>query len=539
MMMKAIQMTRRDFIESASLVLPAVGLTDAAPAASTGDLPGTGLLTWEGDLSERMMDGAHRFVERKIAESVSTRARRWKRDLSSRTAYEQSVAANRARLRKIIGVVDSREPASLETVAAAGDAAVVAETPAYRVHQVCWPVLDEVFGEGLYLEPAGSPAGYVVALPDADQTPEQIAGLAPGIVPEKQFARHLATNGFSVVIPTLIDRTARWSGHPDIRLTDQPHREWIYRQAFHMGRHVIGYEVQKVLAVVDWFERKRATGVKIGVAGYAEGGLIAFYAAAIDQRIDAALVSGYFDNRQHVWSEPICRNVWSLLEEFGDAEIASLIAPRGLTVEYSRVPEIANPRGDLRTPVFDSVRREYERIESLTRPGFQPLRLISGEHGVPCGPGSRQAVEAFSVQLGGPASLSIRAELPSDLRHGFNPDERQHRLVLGMEKHVQALIRSSEKVRQKFFLHKVMPELDNEDWSTEVRHKTLPAARFVDGARPYRQYLHEEVLGRFDEPLLPPQCPHPPHLRSSAVDRLRGRARRVAGGLRLGHPARS
>jgi dienelactone hydrolase len=503
MIVKAIQMTRRDFLESASLVLPAAGLTGAAPAAFTGNLPGTGLLTWEGDLSERMMDGAHRFVERKIAESASTRVRRWKRDLSSRTAYEQSVEANRARLRAIIGVVDSREPASMERVAAAGDAAMVAETSAFRVHQVRWPVFEDVFGEGLWLEPARPPAGYVVALPDADQTPEQIAGLVPGISPEKQFARRLAANGFSVVIPTLIDRTARWSGHPDIRLTDQPHREWIYRQAFHMGRHVIGYEVQKVLAVVDWFERERAVGVKIGVAGYAEGGLIALYAAAVDPRIDAALVSGYFDNRQHVWSEPIYRNVWALLDEFGDAEIATLIAPRGLTIEYSRVPEITNPRGDLRTPAFDSVRREYERIESLTRPGFQSLRLISGEDGVPCGPGSQRAVEAFAGQLGGPASLPIPAELPSDLRHGFSPDERQKRQVRGMEKHVQSLIRASEKSREQFFLYKVMPELASEDWSTEPRHKTFSAARFIDGAKPYRRYFHEEVLGRFDEPLLP------------------------------------
>jgi len=53
-------------------------------------------------------------------------------------------------------------------------------------------------------------------------------------------------------------------------MTDQPHREWIYRQAFHMGRHIIGYEVQKVLAAVDWF-RSRNPNIKIGVAGYAEG----------------------------------------------------------------------------------------------------------------------------------------------------------------------------------------------------------------------------------------------------------------------------
>ena len=112
-------------------------------------------------------------------------------------------------------------------------------------------------------------------------------------------------------------------------MTDQTHREWIYRQAFHMGRHIIGYEVQKVLAAVDWFKRQ-SSEARVGVAGYGEGGLIAFYAAALDTRIDAALVSGYFDSRQGVWSEPIYRNVWALLTQFGDAEVATLIAPRGL-----------------------------------------------------------------------------------------------------------------------------------------------------------------------------------------------------------------
>ena len=62
---------------------------------------------------------------------------------------------------------------------------------------------------------------------------------------------------------------------------------------------------------------------------------MAFYAAAIDHRIDGALVSGYFDRRGRVWEEPIDRNVWSLLERFGDAEIASLVLPRHLVIEHA------------------------------------------------------------------------------------------------------------------------------------------------------------------------------------------------------------
>src|SRR4030095_2831557 len=134
---------------------------------------------------------------------------------------------------------------------------------------------------------------YVVALPDADQTPEQLVGLATGIEREAQFARRVPGRSVEVLVPVLIDRSSRWSGHPDFGQTDQTHREWIYRQAFVMGRHVIGYEVQKVLAAVDWFKTKSAEA-RVGVAGYGEGGLLALYAAAVDTRVDITLVSGYF-----------------------------------------------------------------------------------------------------------------------------------------------------------------------------------------------------------------------------------------------------
>src|SRR5436305_1083404 len=114
--------------------------------------------------------------------------------------------------------------------------------------------------------------------------------------------RRLAERGCRVVVPTLIDRCDTFSGNPAVRMTNQPHREFLYRGAFEMGRHVIGYEVQKVLAAVDWLAGLPGAGTarRIGVTGYGEGGLLAFYSAALDTRIDAALVSGYFQPREAV-----------------------------------------------------------------------------------------------------------------------------------------------------------------------------------------------------------------------------------------------
>jgi hypothetical protein len=134
-----------------------------------------------------MMDGAHRYTERRIDESVRTRQKHWTRDLSSRLAYEKSVERNRRRFAEKIGAVDARLPAAMERFSDDLSLGLVAETAPYDVFQVRWPVLENVLGlgwvhgEGLLLEPEQSPVAYIVALPEADQTLEQLAGLAPGV----------------------------------------------------------------------------------------------------------------------------------------------------------------------------------------------------------------------------------------------------------------------------------------------------------------------------------------------------------------------
>jgi hypothetical protein len=157
-----------------------------------------------------------------------------------------------------------------------------------------------VDGEGLLLEPSKPPIARVVALPEADWTPEMIAGLAPGLPPQTQFARRLAENGCLVLVPVLLDRQPVRQYGPANRPTNQTRREFVYRMAFQMGRHIAGYEVQKVLAAVDWF-RSSAPASPIGVIGYGEGGLVALYSAAVDSRIGASVVSGYFRNREEIW----------------------------------------------------------------------------------------------------------------------------------------------------------------------------------------------------------------------------------------------
>lgn len=490
-------------------------------------LPGTKPLAAENNVPEEMLKAAHAFIEEKIETSVSNRLKLWKRDLRSKEAYERSVEPNRRRFMKYIGVIDKAESLKsynigipdrhpqvyLEKFSVNNEPELVAETQKYRIYQVRWPVFEKVYGEGLLLQPKSKPKANIIAIPDAGQDPEQIAGLASGVAVESQFARRLAENGFQVLVPVIISRDLLFPGMPQ----QQTYREWIYRQAFHMGGHIIGYEVQKVMSAIDWFKQSADKDLRIAVAGYFEGGLIAFYSAAVDKRIDAVLVSGYFNSRQQLWDEPIYRNVWKLLSEFGDAEIATLIAPRPIVIEQSRVPVIVEKRngssekdlivagykGKLQTPLLKDVQSEYDRIDELIRPGFQPHALIVGEKNNPVSFGSEKALEKLTSFLGcSSGSLPLALKPPEDGRKLFDSRERQIRQVKEMEEYVQSLLRDSDKERNNFFLYKIMPEFGERTWSTKPYHHYYSPERFTEKAKAYKKYFQEEIIGEFDDSLL-------------------------------------
>lgn len=476
----------------------------ACTASAAEPFPDTQPLEIEGDLADYMVKGIDRFLLKQIDASVERRARYWHRDFSSAEKYNESVAENRKHLAKIIGAFDPREPVTaLELIETTSHPALVGKGDGYEVYAVRWPVLRGMTGEGLLLKPVGKkPVADVVAVPDADQTPEMIVGLMPGVEHEAQFARRLAEAGCRVVVPTLIDRADTFSiAGGGARPTNQPHREFIYRQAFEMGRHIIGYEVQKILAVVDWFKNgpgpARGDDPKIGVFGYAEGGLLALYAGALDTRIDVTCVSGYFGPREKIWEEPIYRNVFALLDEFGDAELASLIAPRGLIVEPCQSPEIVGPPkphdgrtgaapGRWTTVDLMAASGEFVRAKEITRKLDGKLFLLTASGAGNGPPGSQAVLAEFLTALSGTKPASS-GKSPTYDRPGFNPQERLKRQLDEMVAYTQHLMREGEYTRQ--FLR------------TPNSRKSLDA--WKENSDKYRKQFADEVIGRFEIDRLP------------------------------------
>jgi dienelactone hydrolase len=483
------------------MCLTVLVLLFASVAANAQTLPDTQPLTMPGDLAAQMVAGIDKFLDREIEASVARRAERWQRDFSSPENYVKSVEPNRQRFLKIIGAADSREPVEVQLLATPAQPALVGEGAGYKIFAVRWNVFKGVDAEGLLLQPNKKPVADIVALPDCDATPEMLVGLTTGVPKSSQFARRLAASGCRVLVPTLIDRSDTYSGRPDVRMTNQPHREFIYRAAFELGRHVIGFEVQKILGAVDWFAQPpnhpTTQPPKVGVIGYGEGGLLAFYAAAADPRIDVAAVCGYFQPREQVWREPIYRNVFALLHEFGDAEIASLIAPRALIVEASRQPEISGPPaprdgrsgaapGVITTPPLSAVESEFARAQRLVaelKPSAK-FTLVKTRNGNGL-PGSDATLTAFLNALGVKRKISSR-----NTQHATRNTQdvsRSQRQFNQLVEHTQFLLREAEFRRAAF-------------WS---KADDSSVEKWAESCRWYRDYLWDEVIGRFPPATLP------------------------------------
>ncbi len=165
------------------------------------------------------------------------------------------------------------------------------------------------------------------------------------------------------------------------------------------------------------------------MAGYGEGGLLALTAAAVDTRIDLTFVDGYFGPREELWKEPIDRNLFGLLNEFGDAELAALIFPRELQIQFHAGPSVTlrtagGAPGRLNSPTVKQKMAEAVRLAQLLgASGFKTTdsdqQLITG---VSLGPTGLEWINERSLQLWKRAKLSGEENAAAQVTSTSNAD---------------------------------------------------------------------------------------------------------------------
>lgn len=498
----------------ACMLLTRLPDTVAQESSSRAHLPGTAELTETDELIDRILGGTNRFLDRQLSAAGNRRLQRWTRLMRSPELQRIAQLADlRSRLQYIIGADDARVPDSEPRIVTPLDrsSALARIQGTARIREICWPVLPGYIAEGLVVEPDSEPIqATVILFADAQTRIEVLAGMIPSEDSASGLALQLAAAGCRVILPQPITRTVEPRGGR-AELTD---REYVYRCTFVLGRHPLGLEVQTVRALVDWLDSnsgpQAATSTPVAVAGNGEGGLVALLAGALDRRIDAVWASGVWGNREKMWREPISRNVFGFLADFGDPELACLIGPRPLLIETGQTPQHeitgsgAAP-GRLHWPTAVEVKQATQQVRQITGDPCRWLQRIEQPEF-----GSEEACFALLAAIGvakknspeGTATLpdrrTLRKEAAASVQRLPDAAARRGRQLRQIETITEQWVRTSRSGRREM--------IDQLDTDSLKQYRT--------STKPLRERFEQEVIGRFAQPLLSP-APRSRHWRET------------------------
>src|SRR5262249_24331154 len=98
----------RTLLLAALLLVPAAGRADDTKRPDV--LPDTKALTMKGYIAEQLVAGVDKFLLRETALAAKRREAFYRRDTTSPEDYAASLAPNRSRLARILGVRDAKVP---------------------------------------------------------------------------------------------------------------------------------------------------------------------------------------------------------------------------------------------------------------------------------------------------------------------------------------------------------------------------------------------------------------------------------------------
>jgi dienelactone hydrolase len=155
-----------------------------------------------------------------------------------------------------------------------------------------------------------------------------------------------------------------------------------------LGQTMIAWRVYDVMRTIDWIEsRPELDAKRVGCTGCSGGGMATLFAAALDARIRASLVSCYLNTfRDCVMSISHCIDNYipGILNWAEMYDVAGLVAPRPIffeSGEHDNIFPVTASRAS-----FARVKKMYEVFDSAGNTGqevFDGPHGFSGKYGLP------------------------------------------------------------------------------------------------------------------------------------------------------------
>jgi len=155
------------------------------------------------------------------------------------------------------------------------------------------------------------------------------------------------------------------------------------------GETMIAWRVWDVMRAIDWIETRprQLDASRVGCMGISGGGTCTVFAAALEPRIKAAMVSGYVNTfRDSILSLSHCMDnyVPGILNWCEMYDVAGLIAPRPLFIESGDKDNIFPIEASRES--YKRIRRVYESLhagEAVAQEVFEGEHSFHGKLGIP------------------------------------------------------------------------------------------------------------------------------------------------------------
>jgi dienelactone hydrolase len=273
----------------------------------------------------------------------------------------------------------------------------VREFPGYRREKFIFQSRPGVGVLGYLLTPKGGEAPYapVICLPGHGRGVDDIVGIdeqgrdrtvKAGY--EYDYAIQVAEHGMAAVAIEPMGFGCRRDDATKTKGQTASACQPVAGAALLLGQTLLGWRVWDVMRAIDWIETRREIDpARVGCVGVSGGGTCTLFAAALDTRIRAALVSSYLNTfRDSVMSISHCIDnyVPGILNWAEQYDVAGLIAPRPLFAESGERDDIF-PVAASRAS-FAHVKKIYEAFgaaENAEQEVFDGPHSFWGKRGLP------------------------------------------------------------------------------------------------------------------------------------------------------------